>query len=336
MKGIGAQARTDLFVSVVAPLLNDAAIVRDFVGETTDVLRANYTNYELVLVDDGSEDGTVEEVHRLLTEHECVRVLALSRSFGEEAAIAAGLDTAIGDFVVVMMPNSDPPALVPMLVTKARNGHDVVFGLRRRPRPEPFLARVLAHLFYWYARRVMKLPLRKNASHFRVMSRRTVNAIIQVRDRARYLRLLSLNVGFVHDAVPYDEIERNRSRPRRSVVARAAVAIDMIIANSAHPLRFVTFLGVAGASLNVLYAGYVLIIYLAKPDVAEGWTTLSLQSAGMFFLCFLVLTVLSEYVGHILDEVSSRPLYYIREEHNSPVAIADRERRNVVVEASRI
>lgn len=328
--------RTDTFVSVVAPVLNDAAIVADFVREVTGVLRTHYTNYELVLVDDGSVDGTVAQAQRLLAEHECVRVLALSRSFGDEAAIAAGLDTAIGDFVVVMMPNTDPPTVIPLLVAKARGGHDVVFGLRRRVRPEPLVARLPSHLFYWYTHRVMKLPLLKNASHFRVMSRRTVNAIIQVRDRARYLRLLSLNVGFAHDAIPYDEIERNPSRPRRSLLARIGVAIDMIIANSAHPLRMVTLLGVAGASFNVLYAGYVLIIYLAKPDVAEGWATLSLQSAGMFFLLFLVLTVLSEYVGHILDEVSSRPLYYIREEHNSPVAIADRERRNVVVETSRI
>jgi glycosyltransferase involved in cell wall biosynthesis len=336
MTKLASQPRTDTFVSVVAPLLNDAPIVADFVREVTEVLRANYTNYELVLVDDGSADGTVSEVNRLLETHECVRMLALSRSFGEEAAIAAGLDSAIGDFVVVMMPNTDPPEVVPMLVAKARSGHDVVFGVRRRSRPESVAARVLAQVFYWYARRVLKLPLRENASHFRAMSRRTVNAIIQVRDRARYLRLLSLNVGFIHEAVAYDEIERNPLRPRRSVVERIGVAMDMIIANSAHPLRFVTFLGIAGASLNVLYACYVVIVYIVMADVAEGWTTLSLQGAGMFFLCFLVLTVLSEYVGHILNEVSSRPLYYVREEHNSSVTIADRERRNVVVEASRL
>lgn len=330
------QSRSDTFVSVISPLRNDAAIVQDFVREVTGMLRANYTNYELVLVDDGSEDATLAQLHVLLAQYECIRVLALSRSFGEEAAIAAGLDTAIGDFVVVMLPNTDPPGLVPTLVATARAGHDVVFGVRQRVRREPLLTRFLARVFYWYGRRVMKLPLRANASHFRVMSRRAVNAIIQVRDRARYLRLLSLDVGFAQAAVSYDEIDRNPNRPQRSLLARVALSLDMIVANSVHPLRFVTFLGVAGASLNVLYAGYVVIIYVAKPDVAEGWTTLSLQSAGMFFLCFLVLTVLSEYVGHILVEVSSRPLYYVREEHNSPVAIADRERRNVVVETSRI
>jgi glycosyltransferase involved in cell wall biosynthesis len=330
------QSRADTFVSVVSPLSNDATIVEEFVREVMDMLRANYTNYELILVDDGSEDTTVGQVQRLLGEYECIRLLALSRSFGEEKAIAAGLDSAIGDFVVVMAPNTDPPGVVPTLVATVRAGQDVVFGVRQRFRREPLLTRLLARIFYWYGRRVMKLPLRENASHFRVMSRRTVNAIIQVRDRARYLRLLSLDVGFAHVGVPYDEIERNPQRPRRSLSARIAVSIDMIVANSVHPLRFITFLGVAGASLNILYVGYILIVYLAKADVAEGWTTLSLQSAGMFFLCFLVLTVLSEYVGHILAEVSSRPLYYVREEHNSPVPIAQSERRNVVVETSRL
>lgn len=330
------QSRSDTFVSVVSPLRNDAAIVHEFVREVTAMLRANYTNYELVLVDDGSEDATVAQLSLILEQYECVRMLALSRSFGEEAAIAAGLDSAIGDFVVVMLPNTDPPGLVPVLVATARSGHDVVFGVRQRFRREPLLTRLLGRIFYWYGRRVMKLPLRENASHFRVMSRRTVNAIIQVRDRARHLRLLSLDVGFAHAAVAYDEIERNPKRPRRSLFSRIAVTVDMLVANSVHPLRVVTFLGVAGASLNILYAGYVVVIYLAKPKVAEGWTTLSLQSAGMFFLCFLVLTVLSEYVGHILAEVSSRPLYYVREEHTSPVAIADRERRNVVAESLRL
>ena len=327
--------RSDVFVSVVAPLRNDAAIVRPFVREVMEVLRRSYANYELVLVDDGSHDDTISAVQEMLAEHECVRLVQLSREFGEEMAIAAGLDTVIGDFVVVMMPNQDPPGLIPEMVQRSREGTGIVFGIRRTRLGESLLVRLLAKAFYWYNRRLLHLNLPEDSSQFRVLSRQAVNAVVQIRDRHRYLRLLSANVGYATAGIVYDPIMRNPRRPGRPLMERINVAIDMIVANSTHPLRFVTGLGMIGAALNVLYTLYIIAIYVFKDDVAEGWTTLSLQSAGMFFLVFLVLTVLSEYVGHILAEMSQRPLYYVQGEHNSPVLIADQNRRNIVTHAGR-
>lgn len=294
------------------------------------VLRANYTNYELVLVDDGSDDDTVIKVASLLREYECVRLIRLSRRFGTEISIASGLETVIGDFAVVMLPESAPCGLIPEMVRRARAGHDVVFGIRKSRAGEPLWMRIGASIFYWFCASLLKLNLPRNATEFQVLSRRAVNAVIQIRDKYRYLRLLSAYVGFAHQSIVYDPIHRYGKPRRRGFIEAINLAVGVIITNSTHPLRLVSWLGVFASALNGLYIAYIVAINLLKFRTAEGWSTLSLQTAGMFLLVFMVLTVISEYVGRILDQIRERPLYYIVEEQSSPVSLVDEKRRNVV------
>lgn len=328
-------AVADCFVSVVVPVGNDAAIIRDFIREVMEVLRTAYTNYELVLVDDGSEDDTVAQISAVLGDYECMRLIRLSRRFGEEVAIFAGLDSVIGDFVVVMLPNSDPPRLIPEMVQTARKSGGIVFGIAEDRRPKPMLIRLGAAVFYWYCRRVAKLNLPRNTTQFRVLSRQAVNALTQVKNRHRYLRVLSAHVGYGSRSFSYEPMNRSREPQKRSLVQAVNSAIDIMITSSGHPLRLVSWLGILAGFLNVLYAVYVVVVYIVKDRVAEGWTTLSLQNAAMFFFVFLILTVSSEYLGHILGETIDRPLYYVLEERNSAVLLADEERRNVVTESGR-
>lgn len=323
--------REDCFTSVVAPLHNDAAIVEQFAREVTDVLQRHYTNYELVLVDDGSTDGTADAVRALLAALPCVRFIRLSRQFGEEAAITAGLDAVIGDFVVVMLANTDPPQLIPTLVRHLRDGAGIAFGVLEDRSADSWSVRLGASAWYWYARRFLRLNLPAHSSQFRALSRQAVNAIVRIRDRFRYLRILSADVGYRAVPVPYRPVRRDAARPQRSFVERASASVDIVVANSQHPLRLVTFLALGAGALNVVYAAYVVATYLFRHGrVAEGWTTLSLQTCGMFFFVFLILAVMSEYVGHILVESRDRPLYYVLEESDSPVRLATADRRNVV------
>lgn len=320
----------DCYVSVVAPLQDDADIVDAFVDETMAMLRENFTNYELVLVDDGSRDDTVERVSRLLVTHDCIRLLRLSRRFGQEIAISAGLESVIGDYVVVMLPESDPPAAVPEMVRQSREGAAIVFGIRRKRPYEPWWLRAGASFFYWSVNRVLGLNMPKNSTHFRVMSRQAVNAIIQVRDRMRYLRTLSGFVGYRNQAFEYVP-EYRRETPRRKSFWKAVnLAISIVVSNSTRPLRLVSWLGLAVAAFNVLYMAYIVAIYLFKDQVAEGWVTQSMQMSLMFFFIAVILTTLAEYLGRLLGEVRERPLYYVMEEQNSSVLLADPARRNVV------
>lgn len=320
----------DCFVSIIAPLAADADIVEAFVTDIVGTLRERYAHFELVLVDDGSSDATVKIVTTLMETIDAIRLIRLSRSFGQEAAISAGLDSAIGDFVVVMLPDSDPPDMVPAMIEQAREGAGIVFGIRRDRRTEPLLLRLGAHLFYWYANSVLKLRTPKNATHFRVLSRQVVNALIQIKDHTRYLRTLSGYVGYANQSVLYTPIRRRQVTRRKGLFEALELAVNIIVTNSAQPLRHVTLLGLAASGLNALYVAYIVAIYFFKDQVAEGWVTQSLQTAVMFFFLFLLLTVLSEYIGRILDQVKDRPLYYVLEEHQGQALMNIEERKNVV------
>src|SRR6185295_286789 len=155
-------------ISIVAPLENDtAAAVEAFVDETVAVLRDLVTHYEIILVDDGATEATVERVRALLGRYDFVRFLRLSRHFGEETAIAAGLDVAIGDYVIVMLPNMDPPALIPDFFERARGDADIVYGVRLHRKTEPSWYRLGARLFYWYINTIAKAGIPEDSTQFR-------------------------------------------------------------------------------------------------------------------------------------------------------------------------
>jgi glycosyltransferase involved in cell wall biosynthesis len=323
---------SDLFVSVVAPLHNDADIVAAFVDETAAVLRAHYLHYELLLVDDGSTDDTVRAIDALLERHQAVRLIRLSRSFGSEIAISAGLDAAIGDFVAVMLPDSDPPALVPRMVEQSRQGAGVVFGIRTSRRGEPILLRLGAALFYWGCNRVLGLSIPKNSTHFRVLSRQAVNAVVRIRDRNRYLRTLSAYVGYSNQSVEYDTIAR-RARPRtKSLAEGVKLALSILVANSLQPLYLAVGLGLLVVLGNALFLAYVVAIYVFKRHVAEGWTTQSFMLGAMFGALALLCTVVAAYLARLLGENQDRPLYFVLEERQSAGMPAGAERMNVVTD----
>ena len=329
-------ATSECFVSVIAPLHNDCKIVEPFVTEVMPILRDNYTNYELVLVNDGSEDDTVEKVNLLLKQYECIRLINLSRQFGTEIAISSGLDSVIGDFVVVMLPESDPPQLIPELIKQCRGRKDILLGVRQHRLGEPLWMRVGANLFYWCCTRILKIPLTKNATEFRVLSRQAVNALLRVEDKYRYLRLLSAYIGYRSDTFVYEPVRRYRRTRTRGLLESVNLGLRLIFINSIHPLRFASYLSLFASLFNLLYIGYVALVYLFKERVAEGWVTLSVQNAVMFFFISIILAILCEYVGLMFAKSRGWAAYYIAEEKNSSVLIAKEERPNIVQESQDI
>jgi dolichol-phosphate mannosyltransferase len=324
---------SDTFVSVVVALRDDADVLEAFVAETTAVLESSYANFELVLVDDGSTDGTTRVVDGLLARFKCVRYLRLARRYGREIAVAAGLDGVIGDWVVVMDPARDPPSLIPDMVSRARAASGIVLGSSTARGAEPLWYRAGSAVFHAIARRVLRQPIPAHVSHFNCLSRQAVNAITRMRDQSRYLRLLADHVGVESERFEYRPVERRDCPRAPSFWEAVGAAVGMLTAHSAQPLRFFSTLGVLASGMNLAYMGYVVAIYLFKDRVAEGWTTMSLQMSFMFFLVFLLLAALGEYVGRILVETRERPLYHVLEERNSNVLVVDADRRNVVQES---
>jgi glycosyltransferase involved in cell wall biosynthesis len=294
---------TETFVSIVAPLEGEGgAAVQAFVDETVAVLRGLVTHYEIILVDDHSEDDSVERVRTMLTRYDFVRLLRLSRHFGEETAIAAGLDVAIGDYVIVMLPNMDPPSLIPEFLERARSGGDIVYGVREHRKNEPVWYRTGARFFYWVINDVLGAEMPEDSTQFRCMTRQVVNAVTQIRDPDRYLRVLTSYIGFRKVPFPYAPINRNGRPTVRPKGEAIALARGLIIDHTSLPLRFVAWAGVVIAVVSLDY---------------------------QFFVLALVLAVMAEYLSGVLRRLRSRPAYYVSEEANSSVLLRE-ERTNVV------
>jgi polyisoprenyl-phosphate glycosyltransferase len=322
--------KLDCFVSVVAPVQDGSVIIEPFIRETISILQQNFKNYELVLIDDGSQDDSVEKIRRILNDYSGFRLLRLSRRFGSDVAISAGLESVIGDYVVVMLPDMDPPNLIPSLVQRSMSGSDVVFGVQAGPSRQGWLYRTGSRLFHLYCQRVLRVKFPVNATQLRCLSRRALNAINQIKDSHRYLRLYSAYVGYPQQEFIYSPIDRGDRRPQRKLLEAVNTGVDLIVENSRHPLRVVTWTGVAAATLNLIYLSVIVLIYFFKRDVSPGWTSLSFQSAVQFLLLSLMFTILSEYVGRILERLRDRPFYYLMDEQVSSVMITEEGRFNVV------
>lgn len=316
----------DVFVSVVAPLQDTAESLDAFVAEVVQVLRGNFRYYEVLLIDDGSRNIAASTWSELLGKHEGVRVLHLSRRFGEEQAIAAGLENAIGDFVVTMSVGADPPKLIPDLVNRARDGADVVLGVRTSRKGDPWWLRAGTGAFHWYSRRVLHLDVPVNATHFRCLSRAALNSLNKLRETGSRLRVFSSYIGYSSATFRYEPLRRGKPRTSREAIG---LALALVLDNSAHPLRLVSTLGVISAVLNLAYAGYVVVVYTLREDVAAGWATISLTSAMQFFFLSVMLAVLGEYVGRLPKRFGSEPGYYVRAEQTSAVLLRE-DRKNVI------
>jgi dolichol-phosphate mannosyltransferase len=307
-------------VSVVAPLEGDTPdVVQAFVEETVAVLRGVVTHYEIILVDDGAAEATVIRVRALLERYDFVRFLRLSRHFGEETAITAGLDAAIGDYVIVMLPNMDPPTLIPEFLERARSEADVVYGVRMHRKSEPFWYRAGARLFYWYINKVVRAGIPEDSTQFRCMSRQVVNAITQIRGSDQYLRLLTSYIGFRKQGLPYAPLNRTGAaivRPKREAVHLARA---LVMDHTTHPLRTVCWVGVVLAIFN----------FIVVATRSGGGSDGQLHGALAFLVIAVMLAAIGEYVAGIVNRLRDRPAYYVREEHTSSVLLRE-ERKNVV------
>lgn len=321
---------TDIVLSVSVILPSDLEAIESFVRAMLGVLRVQYSYYELLLIDNGLSLGLHSRVQLLQGVLPNVRLIRLSRHYGKEVAIAAALDHCIGDYVVVMDPLTDPPELVPALVARAIAGCDTVVAEPANRRPSR-LERYLSGPVYRLASRILGFPLRPDESYFRVFSRRLVNSIIRIRSKSRYLTCLNGSVGLQSCTIFYDAAGlRHTPSSALRVIGQLIDASDILVSNSATPLRFASFLGLVACGANLFYLFYILGVSLVKARLAEGWLTTSLTHTLMFLLMFLIMTILSEYIARILDETKDQPLYFVESESNSTISSTTHERLNIV------
>ncbi len=316
----------DIFVSVVFIPDADSQKLHTDLEKLGQTMRDHYSNYEIILVENKISPANLARITELLKTIACVRVIRLSRDYPKDICVYVGLEAAIGDIVVVRTSN-DPINLIPKLAAKVQKA-ELVFGLSTQKIRSGLTNNYGAKLFYWYNKKFLGISIPVNSTYFIAFSRKAVNALTRSNRSAKHIRYLARQIGYEAEDFPYKPIDKYK-REKKHLYQLFMSAIELATNYSKHPLRFLAWLGFLGSFLNLGYAGYVIGVRLVKNNVAEGWTTLSLQSALMFFLLFAILAVLCEYIGKILEETWHEPQYYILDELNSKVRVADATRRNI-------
>jgi glycosyltransferase involved in cell wall biosynthesis len=302
-------------VSVVVPCFNEEAVL----GEMHRRLRAALDTidgaHEIVYVDDGSRDGTAEMLRRLFAgDPDHVRVVRLSRNFGHQLAVTAGIDHAAGDAVVLIDADlQDPPESIPAFVARWREGFQVVYGVRRERHGEFAFKRWTASLFYRLLGRISEIPIPLDTGDFRLLDRVAVNALRRMGEHDRFIRGMASWVGYRQTAVPYVREARFAGASKYSLVKMMRFATDGIVSFSTSPLRFVTWLGIAASLLATAGIVYAIGHRLAADVWLPGGMLLGLGMVLLGGVQMIALGILGEYVGRIYREAKRRPLYLVRE-----------------------
>jgi glycosyltransferase involved in cell wall biosynthesis len=308
--------RTPALLSVVAPVYNEVTLVEAFVQRTCAAV-ADYT-FELILVNDGSPDGTSEVLDRLAAEDGRVRVVHLSRNFGQQAALTAGLERAMGDVVVMIDADlQDPPELIPKMVAQWEAGSDVAYAVRRHREGETAFKLATASWFYKLFNRLARVDLEPNSGNFRLLDRRALGALLAMRERSRFLPGMTVWVGFTQTAVPYERSARRAGRTKYTLRKLVHLSLDAITSFSHLPLQISTYFGLLCAVVAFICIPVEVGLRLTG-SYLPGFTTLTIAVLFLGGIQLIALGVIGEYLGRIYDEVKRRPLYVVREERNRP------------------
>ncbi len=299
--------------SVVIPVFNEEENLELLHRRLSKVLQHSCQDYEIILVDDGSRDKSLEIMSGLRGTDPRVKIISFSRNFGHQMAITAGIDYSSGDAVIVMDADlQDPPEVIPQLIEKWREGYDTVYAIRES-RKDPILKRAIAFAFYRLFKRMSEVDVPVDAGDFRLMSRRVVDILRNMPERNRYLRGLASWVGFSQASISYARDERYRGGRKYTFWQSARLAVDGITSFSHFPLRLVTNLGLVVSLSGFLYGAIIIILGLFFGKVVPGWTTLMAAVIFLGGIQLIVVGVVGEYIGRIYVEVQQRPLYLIKQ-----------------------
>ena len=307
------QARPTL--SIVVPFYNEREVLPECVARLEQVVGALELVVELLFVDDGSDDGSAELLAATPPRPADLRLLRLSRNFGKEAAMSAGLAHARGDAVIVLDADlQDPPELIPDMLAQWRAGADVVQMQRRSRAGESWLKRSSAHAFYRLLARLSPAPVPLDTGDFRLMSRRAVDALLRLPERNRYMKGLYAWIGLPTAVLQYDRAARHAGRSKWRYTALAGLAMEGITSFSTAPLRLATLAGALTALAGGLYGLWIVTKALLFGDPAAGFPSLVALLALLGGMQLLGIGIVGEYVGKTYLEAKQRPLYLIQDE----------------------
>lgn len=302
-------------ITIVSPFLDEEENLPVLYDRLARVMNAQPEDWELILVDDGSTDGSVPWVRKKAAEDPRVKLIVLSRDFGHQVAITAGLDHATGDAALIIDADlQDPPEVIPELLAKWREGFEIVYAVRRSRAGESFFKKITAKLFYRLFHRLAGINVPMDAGEFRLIDRKVVTALRDVRELHRFLRGLTCWTGFSQCPVLYDRAARHAGRTKYPFWHLIRLSWDALTSFSGAPLRWMTGIGMFVSLIGLLFAFRVVLGRLfGWGETVPGWTSLIAAMLVLGGIQLISLGLLGQYVSRIYEESKKRPLYFIRD-----------------------
>jgi polyisoprenyl-phosphate glycosyltransferase len=299
-------------LSVVIPVFNEEENITVLHSRLTAVLEDTHIDYEIIFVDDGSNDDSLNQLQNLSVKDNRVLVVELARNFGHQIAITAGLDFARGQAVAVIDADlQDPPEVLPEFIAKWRKGYDVIYAIREQ-RKERWFKRSSYALFYRLLRRVANIDIPLDSGDFCVMDRRVVELLKSMPERSRFIRGIRSWVGLNQVGVPFERHARYAGQSKYTFGRLILLALDGLISFSYVPLRFITFLGLGVSYLSIFLAVFYFVKKLLYGLSPPGFATLVVSIFFLAGIQLITMGVIGEYVGRIFEEAKRRPLYVLR------------------------
>jgi len=312
--------------SIVGPVYDEVETLRDFYDRVRAAMDAIGESWEMVLVDDGSADGSSDIIRELALEDSRVRPVLFSRNFGHQIAVTAGLDFSRGRAVVIIDSDlQDPPELIPELVEKWREGYEVVYAVRTEREGESWFKRATAAAFYRVINRITEVEIPPDAGDFRLLDRTVVEALTKMREHHRFPRAMTAWVGFRQIGIPYKRAARRAGETKYPFRKMLRLAINAVTGFSYFPLQLATYFGFLSAALAILAIPIVIYLRLSGRAELSGQATTLIAVLFLGGVQLISLGILGEYIGRLYDEAKNRPLYILREE---PKDLAQSERES--------
>ena len=303
-----------IIYSIVAPIYNEIENLPLLYSRVKEVMDSSNETWELILVDDGSTDGSTEKIRELAQADKIVRPVIFARNFGHQVAITAGWDYARGDAIVIIDADlQDPPETILELAKKWKEGYEVVYAVRGERQGESWFKLWTASLFYRLIYRITDVKIPVDTGDFRLMDRKVVNVLKQMKERHRFPRGMSAWVGFKQIGVTYKRAARHAGVTKYPFSKMFRLALNAITSFSYFPLQVATFFGFLSAGMSILAIPLVMILRLAGSHFFEGQTTTLISVLFLGGVQLISLGILGEYIGRLYDEAKGRPLYIVRE-----------------------
>lgn len=300
-------------ISIIVPIYNEQAVLDEFFKRVRTAFDSiGKYSYEIICINDGSEDATEIILDKYAAEDPRIKVISFSRNFGKEASMVAGLRFAAGRCAIPIDADlQDPPELIEKLLSKWEQGYDVVYAVRTDRQSDGFLKRKSSEVFYKFYNSVSERPMPQNAGDFRLISRRVIDAILRLKERALFMKGVFNWVGFKSCGIEYERPARAAGKTKWSYWRLWNFALDGITASSTLPLRIWTYIGGCTALISIIYAVYIVVRTLVRGVDVPGYASLIVSILFFGSIQLIALGIFGEYLGRLLTEVKNRPLYII-------------------------